>query len=163
MPPMLIAAVTTITAALVLYTIGVFAERRRGRLEARHLVFFWAGFAFDTTGTTIMSLIARGSDGAVTPLHAATGAIALILMAFHAGWATWIVRTDKESLREGFHKLSILVWLIWLIPYIIGMLLGIPGLALPEPAIIAVSFGAVALIGAALLLAARGLRSAERP
>jgi hypothetical protein len=32
-----------------------------------------------------------------------------------------------EKLRLGFHKFSIIVWLIWLIPYFGGMYLGMNG------------------------------------
>lgn len=39
-----------ITLALVFYTIGVWRERIAGRLKAWHLIFFWGGFVFDTTG-----------------------------------------------------------------------------------------------------------------
>ena len=37
MSPMLMIASLAITAALVFYTIGVFAERRAGHLNGRHL------------------------------------------------------------------------------------------------------------------------------
>ena len=37
----LIAASTAITFALILYTIGVFGERRSGTLSLRHVVLFW--------------------------------------------------------------------------------------------------------------------------
>lgn len=40
MSPMLMIASLAITAALVFYTIGVFAERRAGHLNGRHLALF---------------------------------------------------------------------------------------------------------------------------
>jgi len=30
----------------------------------------------------------------------------------------------SEEARQGFHRYSLVVWLIWLIPYISGMYLG---------------------------------------
>lgn len=40
MQPLLIPASATITLALAFYTIGVFWERRSGRLQPRHLAFY---------------------------------------------------------------------------------------------------------------------------
>src|SRR5699024_11790277 len=52
----------TITLALFFYTVGVFSERRAHSLQKRHVILFWCGLVFDTTGTTIMSTIAHGSS-----------------------------------------------------------------------------------------------------
>ena len=73
-------ASTAITLALVFYTIGVFGERRAGTLKKSHLALFWLGLICDTTGTTIMTTIARTSTAAVSPLHAITGLLAIIFM-----------------------------------------------------------------------------------
>lgn len=61
MSPMLMFASLAITGALVLYTIGVFRERADGSLRGPHVVLFWIGLACDTTGTTLMSIMARTS------------------------------------------------------------------------------------------------------
>ena len=46
------------------------------------------------------------------------------LMLFHVVWATIVfLKKDKEKLQS-FHKFSIVVWLIWLIPYVIGLIIG---------------------------------------
>ncbi|MBS5938233.1 MAG: TIGR03987 family protein [Clostridium sp.] len=118
----LIMAIITITLALIFYTIGVFSERKSGTLKKFHVIIFWIGLLFDTTGTTIMSIISNG--GSLFSLHGITGALAIILMLFHAVWATIVfIRKDKEKL-ESFHKFSIVVWLVWLVPYILGMIVG---------------------------------------
>ena len=107
----LIMAIITITLALIFYTIGVFSERKSGTLKKFHVIIFWIGLLFDTTGTTIMSIISNG--GSLFSLHGITGALAIILMLFHAVWATIVfIRKDKEKL-ESFHKFSIVVWLVW--------------------------------------------------
>lgn len=122
------AAIAAITAALVLYTIGVFGERRSGTLQKKHVVIFWLGLACDTTGTTIMNLIAQ--SGTVQKpawsiaLHGITGTAAILLMLFHACWAAYVVVKGSEKLRTGFHRFSIVVWGIWLVPYVLGMILG---------------------------------------
>lgn len=141
------AASTAITLALVFYTIGVFGEARAGSLQKKHLILFWIGLACDTTGTTIMTSIARSSYGAGSPLHAITGALAIVLMLFHAVWATFVLLRGDEKSREGFHKLSVGVWLIWLVPYCVGLLIGIPAIHLSDTATLVVSVLIPAAIG----------------
>ena len=119
---MVIFAAIIISLALVFYTIGVFAERRSGTLRPKHLAFFWTGFAFDTAGTTIMSMVAGETGGAGSPLHAITGVLALSLMLFHAVWATVVVLRGNERSRANFHRLSIGVWLFWLVHYGVGVI-----------------------------------------
>ena len=121
-------AAAVISLALVFYTIGVFAERRSGTLKPKHLALFWTGFVFDTTGTTIMTLVASANAGAGSQLHAITGVLALSLMLFHAVWATIVVVRGNDRSRANFHRLSICVWLFWLVPYVVGLLMGIPAL-----------------------------------
>lgn len=150
MTPMLGAAIAAITTALLLYTIGVFGEQRAGVLTGRHLGFFWAGFAFDSIGTSIMGRIASADDGAGSGLHAATGAIALVLMAIHAAWASIVLaRKDQRRLAQ-FHTFSRLVWLFWLIPYLIGMLLGIPGIRLSDAGVTVLAASLVAALALVL-------------
>ena len=97
MTTQLIAAIVTITLALCFYTVGVFSERRAHSLQKRHVILFWCGLVFDTTGTTIMSTMAHGS-GLLSP-HGITGALAIVLMLFHAVWATvgWSKKTRTDS------------------------------------------------------------------
>ena len=122
MSPTLAISVVAITAALVLYTDGVFWERRTGDLRPAHVVVFWMGLACDTLGTSMMGQLAGSSFQ--PGLHAITGAAAIALMAFHAVWATRTVAVGTEQARRNFHRFSIVVWAIWLIPYASGMVLG---------------------------------------
>lgn len=119
---MLTYAVVTITLALIFYTIGVWSEKGQGELKKWHLVVFWLGLIFDTTGTTIMSKIATG--GFKLNFHGITGLLAIVLMLFHALWATVVLVRNNEKTKANFHKLSIVVWLIWLIPFISGAIFG---------------------------------------
>ncbi len=155
MSPLLILAMAAITLALVFYTIGVFAERHSGELMPRHVLLFWLGFACDTTGTTVMTVMAHQAQGTVSPLHAITGAIAIVLMLFHAVWATVVLVRNNPKQRENFHRLSIGVWLFWLIPYCIGMLMGVPMLHLNEVQASVGGIAIVAVVAAALWLASR--------
>ena len=122
MPPMELAAVVLITLALLFYSLGVWAERIAKYLRGWHVAAFWTGFFFDTTGTLAMDLLEPGVDW--MSVHTITGQIALWLMLFHAIWATRVVRKGTEEQRTRFHTLSLMVWLIWLIPYFGGMYLG---------------------------------------
>lgn len=124
----LIFAIITITLALIFYTVGVFSERKSGRLQKKHLIAFWLGLVCDTTGTLTMSSIARAGSvvaGAwAQSIHGITGVLAIGLMLFHALWATWVIYKNDETKKQSFHKFSIIVWLIWLVPYIVGMVIG---------------------------------------
>jgi uncharacterized repeat protein (TIGR03987 family) len=112
-----------ITLALLFYSLGVWSERLARYLKAWHVAAFWTGLLFDITGTWAMHLIARGPFDPGAP-HTLTGQIALWLMLAHATWATMVVRTGSERSRKGFHRYSLVVWLIWLIPYLGGMYMG---------------------------------------
>ena len=103
----LIVASVAITCALVLYTFGVFGERRSGTLSLRHVLLFWGGLVCDTTGTMIMSNIAQQSSAGGFGIHAVTGLLAIVLMLVHAVWATVTyvrhnVPTDVCYAAQGF-------------------------------------------------------------
>ena len=119
---MIVFAVTAITLALVFYTIGVWSEKVQRSLKKWHLAMFWTGFVFDTTGTTLMSKIA-GSTFSIN-FHSMTGLLAILLMAVHAIWATSVLIKGGEVQKRSFHKFSILVWAIWLVPFVSGMIIG---------------------------------------
>ena len=125
----LIFAIVTITLALVFYTWGVFGERRAGRLTKGNLTLFWLGFVFDTTGTTIMSFMARSGStgGSMLGWHGITGLIAIVLMLVHAVWATVVLTRGSEKMQRSFHKFSLVVWAVWLVPYVLGMVMGMSG------------------------------------
>ena len=112
-----------ITLALIFYSTGVWSERFTRYLKGWHVAAFWTGFIFDVSGTYAMG---RLSDDPFNlfDLHTLTGQIALWLMLIHAIWATYVVRKGSENSRKKFHRYSLIVWLIWLIPYFGGMIMG---------------------------------------
>lgn len=125
----LILAISFITSALILYTVGVFSERNAKTLNKKHVIIFWLGLICDTLGTLTMSNIAKSnsfvSNSTLTQnLHGVTGLLAIILMLFHASWATFVLYKNDDNKKKIFHKFSIIVWIIWLIPYFIGMFIG---------------------------------------
>ncbi|MEI7742355.1 MAG: HsmA family protein [Chloroflexota bacterium] len=117
-------ATIAISAALILYSIGVWGERLTGRLRPWHLAFFWAGLVCDTVGTGIMIDYVGGLTGDV---HGVTGVLAILLMAVHAIWATVVLVRRHERWITRFHRFSIFVWLVWLVPYFSPMFVAIAG------------------------------------
>lgn len=123
MTPMMIISTILITLALVFYSLGVWTERFVRYLKVWHVAAFWTGFTFDVSGTYAMSKLATGPFDLLAS-HTLAGQIALWLMLAHAIWATYVVRKGDEKTRSGFHRYSLIVWLIWLIPYCGGMFMG---------------------------------------
>lgn len=123
---MFVASLVIINLALVCYSIGVWAERIQRRLKPWHVVFFALGLTADATGTALMVQIAQADLAAgVLPsasqsFMAWTGTAAIALMALHLGWAivTLVRRREAELVR--FHTFSVVVWVIWLVPYLAG-------------------------------------------
>ena len=119
---MIIVSSILISLALVFYSTGIWAERIARILKPWHVVTFWIGFSFDVVGTLAMHKMADGKFD-LLDLHTLTGQIALWLMLGHAIWATVVIRKSMKSMLTKFHRFSIFVWLIWLIPYFGGMYL----------------------------------------
>lgn len=119
---MLNTAIIFISLACLFYTVAVLAEKTQNMLKGWHVVVFWLGLAFDTIGTTAMSKIVGSFQ---FDFHGVTGMLAILLMIIHTLWATCVLHSEDIQLKVNFHKLSIIVWLIWLIPMVSGMLFGI--------------------------------------
>jgi len=118
----LLLSILFINLAMVLYSIGVWAERIQRKLKWWHLWFFWSGLVSDTIGTSAMFIIA-GSFWQPT-FHGFTGKAAILIMLFHAVWATVVLARKQENMILNFHKFSLVVWIIWMIPMLSGMILG---------------------------------------
>ena len=111
-------------AALVFYSIGVLGEKLSGRLKWWHFVFFVLGLICDTWGTGMMFEMVGGM---AFDVHGITGVIAIVLMFIHALWALVVLLRNDEQAIINFHKFSIVVWLIWLIPYFSPMFFTMAG------------------------------------
>lgn len=120
---MLAVAIVVITLALAFYTTGVWAERVQGTLRRWHAAAFAAGLLCDAVGTYLMSRIADESEGPTSTFDTImiwTGALAILLMAVHLVWALVVLARDREHEKAEFHRFSVVVWSIWLIPYVTG-------------------------------------------
>ncbi|MEI2355396.1 HsmA family protein [Mesobacillus zeae] len=120
---MLLLAIVSINLALIFYTIGVFGEKRQQTLKKWHVSIFWIGLLFDTLGTTAMGKVAGQGFG--LNFHAITGMLAILLMLGHAIWTTVVLLKNDDRMKASFHKFSIIVWAIWLVPFISGAIYGI--------------------------------------
>ena len=113
-------AAIIINLALLFYSIGVWSERIQGRLRVWHTAFFWLGLVCDTWGTGMMFDYVGGMSYDV---HGFSGVLAIALMFVHAIWATVVLVRKDERMIASFHKFSVAVWLVWLIPYFSPMVL----------------------------------------
>lgn len=120
---LLIPAIMVISSALVFYTVGVWGERLQHKLKLWHVIAFLLGITADVVGTTLMEHIAK-LTGDHNTLHTITGFAAVILMLIHAIWAVWTYAKGSEKAKEHFSRFSIVVWALWLIPYFIGVYIG---------------------------------------
>ena len=123
MSGLLVLSSTLITLALVFYSTGIWAERFAKYLKPWHVVTFWIGFLFDVSGTQTMHIMANGHFN-FWATHTLTGQLALWLMLAHAIWATVVTLKGSDKSKVNFHRFSLIVWMVWLIPYFGGMYLG---------------------------------------
>jgi TIGR03987 family protein len=114
-------AVCTISLALVFYSIAVWSEKLQKDLKKWHLLIFFIGLIFDLTGTILMIIL--DNNKVELNFHGLTGFVALALMLVHVIWASIVIMKNNKASKINFHKFSIIVWLIWLVPYVSGMIL----------------------------------------
>lgn len=88
-------------------------------------------------------------------IHGISGMLAIALMLVHATWATWVYVRGSGRARTAFHRFSTVVWLVWLVPYVIGMLVGIPLFHLQSVCAVGTSLVVVAAIAAGLAFSSR--------
>ncbi|MCE5287302.1 MAG: TIGR03987 family protein [Pelosinus sp.] len=119
---MLLTAIIFINLAGLCYTLAVFAEKMQKILKRWHVVIFCLGLLFDTVGTTAMSKI---SGAVLFNFHGLTGLLAIFLMGIHTIWAIWVLYAKDNNLKIKFHKFSTIVWIIWLIPMLSGIILSV--------------------------------------
>ncbi len=118
MNPIRMAAVATVTAALILYTVGTVLVQRSRRSTPAARGWLTCGLAFDTIATALM-VIAVGRF-AIT-LHGVLGWSALAFMAVDV---TRLWRHASEHgtapLTAGLHRYSLVAYLYWVVAYFTG-------------------------------------------
>ncbi len=118
MTPLRLAAVTTVTAALALYTAGAVKEVRARRATRGVRGFFTVAVAFDVTATLLMILATRREG---VSLHGILGYSALAAMATDT-LLLWrhARRAGEAPLGSGLHLYSRLAYAYWVAAYFTG-------------------------------------------
>jgi hypothetical protein len=115
------AAVTTVTLALIMYTIGTLQEQRTRRATPGARGFLTLGVLLDITATVLM-VVATGK--LALTLHGALGYSALAFMIADTVllWRHWRASAGAEVPR-GLHLFSRFAYLYWVLAYVTGALL----------------------------------------
>ena len=118
MTPLRLAAVSTVTMALVLYTIGALKELRARRATLGVCGTLAAGVACDVTATVLMVLAAQREG---LSLHGVLGYSALAAMTTDT-FLMWRhrLRAGTEPLGRGLHLYSRLAYAYWVVAYFTG-------------------------------------------
>lgn len=117
----MIYGIVLFTLALVFYSLSVWAGWFSKRLKKWHVYVFFIGLTLDLIAT-YLTYLSIGSI-VLTP-HATIGFISLFLMALHVLWATIILLRGQEKQITTFHRISLIVWSIWMFSYLSGFVLG---------------------------------------
>ncbi len=125
----LLTGISFITLAFIFYTAGIFKFRKKKFLKWNHIILFWLGFLFDLMGTLEMSTL-KGiqkynlDSERINAFHTLSGILAILIMLVFSLWATFIFVRDREEEKLTLYKFSLWAWIIWLIPYTIGIYMG---------------------------------------
>jgi hypothetical protein len=117
MNPLRMAAVGTVTLALVLYSIGTLRIQRARRAVAAARGFLTAGVVMDTLATLLMVL---ASPLGIT-VHGVLGysALAMMLIDVILVWRHWRAHGEAE-LPKGLHAYSRWAYVYWVVAYFTG-------------------------------------------
>lgn len=110
------------TIALVFYSISVWAGWFSKRLKLWHIYVFLIGLFTDYLAT-VLTYVAIG--GIVFTWHAILGFISIALMTIHVVWSIIVYLNKNEQSITSFHRISIIVWGIWMVSYLSGFGSGI--------------------------------------
>jgi len=64
------------------------------------------------------------AGGMTLDIQGLTGLLAIWLLLVHTLWAGVAFRKKDETVLNNFHKICVVVWLIWLVPNLSPMFLG---------------------------------------
>ena len=117
MPTLLLYGIYLFTIALLFYSVSVWAGWFSKRLKLWHIYVFLIGLVTDVLATVLTYI---GLGGIVITTHSVVGFISIILMFIHVTWAIIVFRSKNEHSITSFHRLSLVIWSIWLLSYLSG-------------------------------------------
>ncbi|MAF83669.1 MAG: TIGR03987 family protein [Chromatiales bacterium] len=122
MPALILWGIFLFTIALVFYSISVWAGWLSKRLKLWHIYVFLIGLFTDYLATAL-TYVAIG--GIVFTWHAILGFISIALMTIHVVWSIITYLNKSEQAITNFHRISVIVWGIWMVSYLSGFGSGI--------------------------------------
>ena len=122
MPTIIFLSVTSITTALLCYTLVLFLNRKTKTLTVKQFLILSLGVITDLIGTAMMKSL---TDEIRYDLHTISGYLALILMLVMSAIALFALVRKYQPFLTNFSKYYFPVWIIWLISYVTGVVLGI--------------------------------------
>jgi len=122
MKPIIMAASTIVTLALISYAIAIITEQRKRIITSTVLLFLTVGVTLDVTSTILM--IIGSSRGAFT-LHGALGysSLAAMLTDTILIWRFRLRNGASATVSRGLHLYSRAAFTWWVAAYITGGLL----------------------------------------
>lgn len=123
MPVYVMSGLLAVTLAFVFYTWGIWGPRRQKTIKPKHVVFLWLGLVLDAGGTALMAMEIGYYR---MDIHGIIGTVAIGLMAVSAIWATYALMKKDAEATVLYIRLSVWVWLFWLVPYVYGFIANRP-------------------------------------
>ncbi len=123
MKPIILISVISITLALVLYTIAVWRNWRNKTLTTAQIILLWCGLTADFLATKMMGLSIEGEI--VWDFHTISGYAGLVLMGLLAVVGSLAKWKGNEVVLKSFYHYAIPVWIIWVISYATGVIIGL--------------------------------------
>ena len=120
MPKETIYAMLVMLLTLAVYTLTVYFLQRRKSLYA---VLLWLGFVSNSLGFGLIAGFDSGAGGAVATLCRVCSIAAIVIIMVHAIWATAVLVLKEEKSARILLRDGPLLWKIWLVPFLLGMLL----------------------------------------
>ncbi|MEJ5244595.1 MAG: hypothetical protein WHV28_02675 [Bacteroidota bacterium] len=122
MKTILIVGATTVTLALISYSIAIISEQRSKVVSKKVLYFLTTGWMLDVSATIMMII---GSSNTPFTLHGAIGYSALMLMSIET-YLIWKIKINNAwnvEVPNNIHLYSRIAYIWWVAAYITGSLL----------------------------------------
>jgi hypothetical protein len=123
MNSILIKAVVVVTFALILYSIAVVTEQRKGIISKQVRIFLTAGICFDISSTVLMII---GSRKIPITIHGFIGYSALMVMLVDTIliWRFWS-RNGNNQVSRALNIYTRLAYSWWVIAYVAGAIIAL--------------------------------------